>query len=484
MTFTEYIGHFHPLLVHLPIGILLFAMALMLIGRLKSVDLDAAVSIAWLLGAVSALLACGAGWLLAQSGEYDAKLVQLHQWTGLATAGISTLTVLLKRYRWPLAIATVCLLTVAGHYGGNLTHGEDYLSFTRHTDSASDTTTLAQAEPVALRTDSTTQSNQPTIRRTFFYRDQVVPVLKTNCYSCHSARKKKGGLRLDTEAFIKQGGKNGAVLVAGNPQKSKLFSYLLLPHDDDQHMPPKGKRPLTNQEIAILHHWIKSGASFREEMEVIPAQETPLATVASLPVPELAVPALADTVNAPPYNNEPGVETSILAKPVAAPDAALVNKLKQQQIALGPLREDTPYLTANFVNVKTIRPDMLTDLDGVRQQLVHLRLTNQPVADADIKRFMTYPNLTRLNLENTRITDTALAYLSQLPNLEQLNLYGTSVTDAGLEKLARSPRLKVVYLWQTKTTPTGIDRLHKAKPTLKIEAGNLQLTHPDTNKTL
>ncbi|HEY0108895.1 MAG TPA: hypothetical protein VGB67_04650, partial [Fibrella sp.] len=127
MPVPELLGRLHPLLVHLPIGILLFAVGLMSYGRLKKVDVDAAVSLAWGLGALSALLACGAGWLLAQSGEYDAAMVARHQWTGLATAGLATITFLLNRYRWPVALLTVGFLSVAGHFGGMLTHGDDYL---------------------------------------------------------------------------------------------------------------------------------------------------------------------------------------------------------------------------------------------------------------------------------------------------------------------------------------------------------------------
>ena len=65
MTVAEYIGRFHPLLVHLPIGILLFGFALMLYQKVRKVDVTEAISLAWLAGAVAALLSCGAGWLLA-----------------------------------------------------------------------------------------------------------------------------------------------------------------------------------------------------------------------------------------------------------------------------------------------------------------------------------------------------------------------------------------------------------------------------------
>ncbi|KAB7728693.1 hypothetical protein F5984_17825 [Rudanella paleaurantiibacter] len=494
----DFIAHLHPLLVHLPIGILLFAGALMVFGRWRSVDVEAAESLAWGLGAGSALLACGAGWLLAQSGEYDADLVQRHQWTGLATAGFGALTYFIKRYRPALATATVLFLTVAGHYGGNLTHGEDYLfpgaKTVADTSTDLEPTVSAQVGELAIRTnDSGATATQPTVRRTFFYRDRVVPVLETKCYSCHSSRKKKGGLRLDTEAFIRQGGKNGSILTPGNPQKSKLFTYLLLPEGDEMHMPPKGKLQLSRNEIALIHHWIKTGASFKEQIEVIAPAATSSGLVAAStdglptnPVYELPVlpanttpPAGGPVVNAPA-----SAEARLLANPIAAPAPAVLEKLRAEQVTINRLTDAGPYLSANFVNVKSFEPRLLDALAGVGQQVMRLRLSDQPVRDADLQTLRQFPNLTRLNLENTPITDAALGHVSALPNLEQLNLYGTAVTDAGLAQLAQLPNLKVLYLWQTKTTPAGVERLRKARPDLIIETGTLQLAKPDTNKAL
>ena len=80
MFIVEAIGRLHPLLVHLPIGILLFAAALMVFGRLTKSELGVAVSFAWGVGAIVAFMSCGVGWLLAQSGDYDAGMVQVHQW--------------------------------------------------------------------------------------------------------------------------------------------------------------------------------------------------------------------------------------------------------------------------------------------------------------------------------------------------------------------------------------------------------------------
>ncbi|MDQ6481779.1 c-type cytochrome domain-containing protein [Dyadobacter sp. LHD-138] len=473
----ETIGRLHPLLVHLPIGVLLFAAALMVFGRITRADLGAAVSFAWGAGAFMAFLSCGAGWLLARSGDYDADMVQVHQWTGLLTAGLGTLTFLVRKYRWLPASATVMVLSIAGHYGGNLTHGEGYLFSNEEASSSAEESAKTLEEQALVVSDST---GKKVIRRSFMYRDQVIPVFKAKCYSCHSAAKKKGGLRLDTEAFIRKGGKNGSVLTAGNPAKSKLFTYLLLPEGDDRHMPPKGKLQLTRQQIALVQTWIQRGASFKEEIEVIQqSDDDPL--VAGIPLLPLTADSTEGVVIEP---EKPDFETTLLSRPMNAPDQQILLKLKEQQVSLTKMSPGAEYLSANFVNTRDFKPETFQALQGIQNQVVRLRLTGQPVQDSDLKQLAQFKNLTRLNLENTKITDRSLELLATLPSLEHLNLYGTAVTDTGLAQLAAYPNLKVVYLWQTKATPEGIKRLLKARPDLKIETGIQQLAAPDTNKVL
>lgn len=474
---VEIIGRLHPLLVHLPIGVFLFAAMLMVVGRFTKSDLGVSVSFAWGAGAFMAFLSCGAGWLLAQSGEYDADMVQVHQWTGLLTAGLGAVTFFVRKYRWIPASATVIVLSIAGHYGGNLTHGEGYLFSSEKTATENEQLVRPLAEQAIVTSDST---GGKLIRRTFIYRDQVIPVLKAKCYSCHSATKRKGGLRLDTEAFIRKGGKNGSVLLAGNPSKSNLFTYLLLPEGDERHMPPKGKLQLTNQQIAIVRHWIQRGASFREEIEVIEQSgfDQPVADIPRLP---LATDSTYGIVATP---EKPELEATLLSKSVNAPDEQVLQKLKAQQVSLTKIIIGSEYLSANFVNTKEFTPEIIQALQGIKNNVIRLRLTGQPVQDKDVKHLAQFKNLTRLNLENTKITDSSLTLLAGLPNLEQLNLYGTAVTDEGLAKLATSPNLKVVYLWKTKATSEGIKQLLKARPGLKVETGTQQLAKFDTNNVL
>jgi uncharacterized membrane protein len=478
MFLTELIGHLHPLIVHLPIGIVIFAYIMMILQQFRKIDMNAAIDLALLLGTLSSVFACIAGWFLAKSGEYETDAIFKHQWTGISTTILGFLAYFLKKYRWIFATATTICLTIAGHFGGNITHGEAYL-FTSKSKSTTtiDTTKIASFESI----DTTQSMNHAATRKTFVYRDKIIPILKTKCYNCHSASKKKGSLRLDSEDFIKKGGKNGRIMNLGNPNKSTLFTHLILPEDDDKHMPPKGKTQLTRNEISTIYSWIKKGASFVEEIETI-ANEKALVETFILNTPNKS--EASSDISVIEKTDLQNNESKLQAINVEAVSPSVLEKLKQQNIGITYLGNGSNYISANFVNVRNYKPILLNDLESINNQLINLRLSNQPINDEAIKKITNFKNLTRLNLENTNISDVTLEHLKALPNLEQLNLYGTNITDSGLLALSKYSSLKVVYLWQTKVSKSGIEHLKKLLPKLQIEVGEFQFSKPDTNKNI
>ena len=88
----------------------------------------------------------------------------------------------------------------------------------------------------------------------------VKPILVNSCTSCHGDKKQKKKLRLDSLEAIMKGGKDGAVVVPGTASNSDLLERIRLDLNDDDHMPPKGKHQLSDQEIMILEWWINAGA--------------------------------------------------------------------------------------------------------------------------------------------------------------------------------------------------------------------------------
>jgi hypothetical protein len=103
------------------------------------------------------------------------------------------------------------------------------------------------------------------------FEKEVLPLLKRECYECHShaSGKAKGGLVLDSRSGMLSGGDLGPALVPGNPDKSLLIQALIYTNRDLQ-MPPKGK--LDEKEISLFIEWVKSGAAAPEETQVAAKQ--------------------------------------------------------------------------------------------------------------------------------------------------------------------------------------------------------------------
>ena len=142
-------------------------------------------------------------------------------------------------------------MTITGHLGATLTHGQDFLSsaLTGSKDTYSDGNTdllLAQLHQI----DSLSESQQDDLNL------EVRAILAHNCYQCHSENKKKGDLVLDNKRGVFKGGKSGKVITAGKPVESEIYRRITLSPNHDKVMPKKGK-VLKENEIALIKLWIK-----------------------------------------------------------------------------------------------------------------------------------------------------------------------------------------------------------------------------------
>ncbi|NDC78928.1 MAG: hypothetical protein EBZ67_13840, partial [Chitinophagia bacterium] len=135
---SSFLGHLHPALVHLPIGIILLACLFEWLSHRAAYGyLAPAVRPAYGLGAISAILACTTGYLLAEGGGYDSETLDRHRWVGFATAVFSSVRFLAERSKAFLglpkgirilpSLTLLILISVGGHLGGTLTHGSGYL---------------------------------------------------------------------------------------------------------------------------------------------------------------------------------------------------------------------------------------------------------------------------------------------------------------------------------------------------------------------
>ena len=88
------------------------------------------------------------------------------------------------------------------------------------------------------------------------YDDHIRPLLENKCFSCHNPDKKKGGLELTSYSGLMSGGSGGAVVDAGNPQGSRLWTCSA--KKEEPFMPPEGA-PLDAKDLTLLSKWIAGG---------------------------------------------------------------------------------------------------------------------------------------------------------------------------------------------------------------------------------
>jgi hypothetical protein len=104
---------------------------------------------------------------------------------------------------------------------------------------------------------------------------QIVPILREHCAECHAGDKKKGGFSFNDRESLLEGGEDGAVVVSGKSVASALIKAILSA-DQDEQMPPKGKR-VPPAQIALLKQWIDEGLPWEEGFAFKkPAYEPPL----------------------------------------------------------------------------------------------------------------------------------------------------------------------------------------------------------------
>ncbi|WP_298338826.1 DUF1553 domain-containing protein [uncultured Algibacter sp.] len=267
----QFLGRLHPLLVHFPIGLLVVALLLEILtigGKRKGLR----EGINWMIyiGAGFAVFSALFGWFLKTQEAYTGDLVDNHQYTGIATAVLAIVTAIilknslktpivnLKAYRFML-FATVVLLTIAGHLGANLTHGEDYLTsvFPGSKERYSNKESGALLSELK-GADSLSELQKDKLNL------EVRGLFAHKCYQCHSENKQKGELVLETKRGVFKGGKSGLAVVPGKPEESEIYKRIILPANDKKVMPTKGKL-LTTDEIALVKLWIKEGAHWSDK---------------------------------------------------------------------------------------------------------------------------------------------------------------------------------------------------------------------------
>jgi hypothetical protein len=415
----QFLGRFHPLVVHLPIGLILLVPLLEVAGRVRPALLEAAMFVLSL-SVLSCLLALTLGYLLAYgSGDAGAGVAR-HMWGGIALT-IGVLLCALARPWWaaggprglyPALLAGVLLLLAwTAHQGGSLTHGNHYL-------------TEYLPRPLKRLTGMHTVQARTFAYPDSFYARHVYPIFDSNCVLCHGEDKSKGGLQLDTFDLMMRGGQDGPIVIPGQAEKSLLFQRITLPTDHKRFMPAEGRAPLKPEEIAWIKAWIQQGAS--------PSLKS-LAGI-SIREPDPPLPQVAD------YRGKMA-EMSLAAKS-AGVTLVPVSRNLGDGLILNTVDAGSKFGDAQLAGFERFAP-----------YIVEVELGRTSVTDACLATLAKFSQLRAIHLEGTAITGAGLAQLTQLQQLRYLNLSGTGVTAAAIAPLASMKGH--LYLYNTPAQPAS-----------------------------
>ena len=415
----QFLGRFHPVLLHVPIGMIVLLPVVEIAGNKRPALREAA---GFLLRASIALAlpTLALGYMLAFGAGDTGTTVTRHMW-GAIVFSILLLVCLLTRPAWASgatrhiypAFLTAALLALiwTGHEGGSITHGPGYL--TRYMPGGLNRIFSFSGPP-----DAPPDS---------FYSQHIHPVLDAKCVVCHGGFTEKGGLRLDSYEALMKGGKDGPVIAAGKPDGSMLLQRVTLPTNDTHFMPAEGRTPLSSEEIASIRAWIQGGASAS-------APGVAGASAAAPAAPEL-----------PP-------------QPVGDYSALLpeIQKMQQSQGAkLVPVSsKPSDGLILRTVDIASSFGDaQLAQFQKFAPYIVEAELGRTAVTDASFGTLRTFTHLRALHLEGTAVTGAQLAKLNALNQLTYLNLSGTQLTAQNAAVLKTMPHLYHVYLFNTPAQP-------------------------------
>ena len=446
--FLDFLGSLHPLIVHLPIGIVLLTIAIDVFMRNKNNSVKRVITMGWFFSFFSGLLAALFGWFLGDNGYYFESQIDIHKWSGIAFVSICFIIWLLryinfrftKSFNRSVNLTSIILLTITGHFGGEMTHGQNYLfENLPYTQKKISVTTLSE----------TKRSNNDSL---FVYEDLIHPVLEEKCIACHNQNLASGGLNMSSVENMIKGGNSGAGIKNGNPFKSLIYKRVSFPHDHPKFMPPTGV-PLSYDQIATLEWWIDNGAE--KQMPVTLTRNDPK----TLRLMELQ------------YGLDLREKTYLETLSLSSPSQEDLKLIEGEEYIWRFLNPEQSFLDLKFTKKKIEINDLLK-VQPIKNNITWLNLADCMLNDNHLSYISNFPNLTRLKIQNNPlVTNKGIEALQKLEHLTELNLYGTRVSNNTLITLGQMKSLKKLFVWNTRITDKDIADFKALHPDVEVIAG-------------
>lgn len=398
----KYLGNFHPVVLHLPIGAFLFTFLLFISQKYLKSNFDPAVRLGLLFSFITSIITSVFGYILHLNGDYDSVLVDRHMWLAIATTILIGFVLYLHKKQKPynhvlssFVFASV-LLTITGHNGGSLTHGKDYLKLPDF-----------EKEISIVSYDSIHVFNQV-----------ISPILDSKCVKCHNTGKSKGNLMLSSIDKILIGGEKGQIIKSNSSVDSRLYTYLNLPIDDEMHMPPDGNSQLNENEKELIKLWIDEGADFYNFRKM----------------------------NDDNFSKE---ILSFLPKEIASVDPPNRNdliKLIENEFRIERISTENNFIDIKYQG-KSFKQSYLRLLSKVSDNIKRLDLSFIDLSSIDLSRLDDFDNMTYLNLNNTKLTTKKLQKLNL--DIQTLILSNNNFDVSVFDKFILNPINERVFAYNT-----------------------------------
>ncbi|KAG1650162.1 Somatic embryogenesis receptor kinase 5 [Nymphon striatum] len=233
-------------------------------------------------------------------------------------------------------------------------------------------------------------------------------------------------------------------------KKVTFFARMILPIENDDHMPLKAKHKPTKEEIKLVGAWIDAGHPFEGSIKEV----------------GLAKGLFQSFFPKKQDNGHPDI---IITE--AAQDSILA--IEKTGIHVDRISKSSNFLSISCINKHDFTDSDFESLLPIKIQIAKLDLGGTKITDAIFEKLAQLPNLTILKLDNTIISGENIELLSSLAHLKTLNLTSTNFEIPHLQKLSDFKSLQKVFVFQTKLDASGPKTLNDNKTT--IDYGNYTL---------
>lgn len=419
---VSWLGNWHPLMLHFPIVLVVLAVYVNLVHKKISHNLLT-------LATLTALITAITGFFLSLGSSNKGTILFWHQWLGTGLALLMALWYWLDgqnlgqhKLTKALQLSVVIGTVLAGHFGGMITHGEDFLAL------------------------PSSNSFKKIPKDPLIYEHIVARIVDQKCVSCHNSNKQKGEYVMSSLKELFKGGKTGKAIDLEHPEKSELLKRLHLPREDEEHMPPSEKKQLTNIEIQLIEEWIRLGATDTLQLHHL-KNDAPLATLVNTFI-------------------KPDAKTSWQKLPKV--DNSTINNLTSDYLTIKRLANETDALSLNMYNPPKYSSDLVTSLEPISKNIVELDLSGLPIMEDELSFISTCLNLEKLEIDRTLVNDNTIIHLAKLNNLKSLKVFDTNISDASIEVFQKLEKLEKLYIKSTNVSAQGISNIQKSSPSLRV----------------